>query len=194
MILVGITGEIASGKTFALNYFKSKKIKVFSADEEVKKVLNNERIKKKIYRLFPNSFKKNKLFKKKLAEIVFNNKKKLKDLENIVHPKVGENKKLFLKKNKKKKILIMEIPIIFEKRSNKNYDYIVLMNVNKKVQFKRVMKRKGMTPKLLNNILSNQISKKKKKIADFVVNNNGKKVETRKSLDNILKKILSTAL
>ena len=88
----------------------------------------------------------------------------------------------------------MEIPIIFEKRSNKNYDYIVLMNVNKKVQFKRVMKRKGMTPKLLNNILSNQISKKKKKIEDFVVNNNGKKVETRKSLDNILKKILSTAL
>ena len=88
----------------------------------------------------------------------------------------------------------MEIPIIFEKRSNKNYDYIVLINVNKKVQFKRVMKRKGMTPKLLNNILSNQISKKKKKIADFVVNNNGKKVETRKSLDNILKKILSTAL
>tara|TARA_B100001123_G_C14968087_1_gene890478 strand:+ start:543 stop:740 length:198 start_codon:yes stop_codon:yes gene_type:complete len=52
MILVGITGEIASGKTFALNYFKSKKIKVFSADEEVKKVLNNERIKKKFIGYF----------------------------------------------------------------------------------------------------------------------------------------------
>jgi len=69
----------------------------------------------------------------------------------------------------------MEIPIIFEQKSKKYYDYIILMNVNKKIQQHRVMKRKKMTLKLLKKILSNQISNKKKKYADFVINNNGQK-------------------
>ena len=57
MILVGLTGQIGTGKTFALNFFKSKKIKTFSADEEVKKVLKLNYIQNKIYKRFPNVFK-----------------------------------------------------------------------------------------------------------------------------------------
>ena len=64
MILIGLTGTIGSGKTFALNFFKSKKITVFSADEEVKKILNIKIIKAKIYKLFPEVF-----FRKKLNKI-----------------------------------------------------------------------------------------------------------------------------
>ena len=88
-------------------------------------------------------------------------------MEKIIHPYVKIDKQNFIKKNKKKKIVVMEIPIIFEKKSNKNYDYIILMNVNKTTLKKRVLKRKNMTPQLLKNILSNQISNKKKKIGKF---------------------------
>ena len=88
----------------------------------------------------------------------------------------------------------MEIPIIFEKKSKKNYDCIILMNTNKKVLRQRVMKRKNMTPKLLKKILSNQISYKKKKNVDFVVNNNGSKEKTRQILKKVLNKIISTKL
>ena len=193
MILIGLTGTIGSGKTFALNFFKAKKITVFSADKEVKKILKDKVVKNKIYKKFPDVFFKKKINKKKLALIVFNNKKKLHNLEKIVHPLVKKKKKEFLNKNKKKKVIIMEIPIIFEKKNKKKYDYIILMNVNKKIQRQRVMKRKNMTPQLLKRILSNQMPDKKKK-ADYIINNNGTKRETKKTLKETLDKIISTGL
>ena len=194
MILIGLTGTIGSGKTFALNFFKSKKITVFSADEEVKKILNIKIIKDKIYKLFPQVFFRKKLNKIFLASVVFSNKKKLRKLEKIIHPIVRKNKKNFLNRNKKKKIIVMEKPIIFEKKKTQEYDYIILMNVNKKIQRQRVMKRKNITPQLLKKILSNQISDKKKKNADFIINNNGKKIETKQILKKILNKIISTSI
>ena len=60
MILIGLTGTIGSGKTFALNFFKSKKITVFSADDEVKKILESKVVKDKIYKKFPKTFSKKK--------------------------------------------------------------------------------------------------------------------------------------
>ena len=193
MILIGLTGTIGSGKTFALSFFKSKKIAVFSADNEVRKILENKNVKKKICKKFPEVFFKKKIDKKKLALIVFSNKKKLKYLEKIIHPLVKKKKNDFLKKNKKEKAIVMEIPIIFEKNKNKKYDCIILMNVNKKTQHDRVMKRENMTPQLLKRILSNQTANKKKK-ADYVINNNGSKRKTRKNLQITLNKIISTTL
>ena len=88
----------------------------------------------------------------------------------------------------------MEIPIIFEQKTKKNYDYIILMDVNKKTQFERIKKRKNMTKNLFKKILANQVSDKKKKFADFVINNNGSKLKTRRILRKTLDKILSTGL
>ena len=194
MIVVGLTGTIGSGKTFALNFFKSKKIKVFSADEEVKKILKKKIIKEKIYKLFPESFARKKLNKGILASIVFSDKKKLRKLEKIIHPQVKKEKKNFLSINKKEKFVIMEIPIIFEQKTRKNYNYIILMNVNKKIQFQRIKKRKNMTNELFKKILTNQVSNKKKKSADFVIDNNGSKIKTREILKKTLDKIISTEL
>jgi len=194
MILIGITGIIGSGKTLALNFFREKKITVFSADEEVKKILKKKIVKDKIYKKFPSAFLRKKIDKNKLALIVFSDKKKLNFLEKIIHPLVKQKKRNFLNKNKKKKIIVMEIPIIFEKKSKKNYDCIILMNTNKKIQHQRVMKRKNMTPQLLKKIMANQIANKKKKYADYIINNNGTKNKTRKILKEILNRIISTAL
>ena len=194
MILVGLTGIIGSGKTFALGFFKSKQITIFSADEEVKKILEKKSIKEKIYKLFPESFSKKKLNKNMLASIVFGNRKKLRKLEKIIHPLVKKKKNAFLNKNRNKKVIIMEIPIIFERKSEKNYNYIILMNVSRKVQRQRVMKRKNMTMQIFKKILSNQISYKKKKNVNFVVNNNGSKEKTRQILKKVLNKIISTDL
>ena len=194
MILIGLTGTIGSGKTFALNFFKSKKITVFSADDEVKKILESKIVKDKIYKKFPDTFSKKKINKKKLALIVFSDRKKLRSLEKVIHPLVKKKKNLFLNRNKNKEIIIMEIPIIFEKKNKKNYDYIILMDVNKKVQRQRIIKRKNMTPQLFEKILSNQISNKKRKDADFVINNNDSKDKTKQILNKTLEKIISTEL
>ena len=194
MILIGLTGTIGSGKTFALSFFKSKKITIFSADDEVKKIFKNKAIKDKIYKKFPEAFSKKKINKNKLASIVFSDRRKLRSLEEVIHPIVRKKKNFFLNKNKKKKIIIMEIPIIFEQKNKKKYDYIIIMNVNRKIQRKRVMKRKNMTPELLKKILSNQISDKNIKYADFVINNNGPKNKTKQFLRKTLDKIISTTL
>ena len=194
MILVGLTGIIGSGKTFALGFFKSRRTTIFSADEEVKKILEKKSIKEKIYKLFPESFSKKKLNKNILASIVFGDRKKLRKLEKIIHPLVKKKKKTFLNRNRNKKVIIMEIPIIFERKNKKNYDYIILMDVNKKIQRQRIIKRKNMTPQLFENILSNQISNKKRKDADFVINNNDSKDKTKQILNKTLEKILSTRL
>ena len=194
MILIGITGIIGSGKTLALNFFREKKITVFSADEEVKKILKKKIVKDKIYKKFPSAFLRKKIDKNKLALIVFSDKNKLKYLEKIIHPLVRQKKKSFLNKNKNKKIIVMEIPIIFEKKNKKNYDCVILMNTNKKVQRQRVMKRKNMTSQLLKKIMANQIANKKKKYADYIINNNGTKNKTKKILKETLNRIISTAL
>jgi len=194
MILVGLTGIIGSGKTFALGFFKSRRTTIFSADEEVKKILEKKSIKEKIYKLFPESFSKKKLNKNILASIVFGDRKKLRKLEKIIHPLVKKKKKTFLNRNRNKKVIIMEIPIIFEQKNEKNYNYIILMNINRKIQRQRVMKRKNMTMQLFKKILFNQISYKKKKNVDFVVNNNGSKEKTRQILKKVLNKIISTKL
>jgi len=194
MILIGLTGTIGSGKTFALSFFKSKKITVFSADDEVKKIFKSKAIKEKIYKKFPEAFSKKKINKNKLASIVFSDRKKLRSLEKVIHPLVKKKKNLFLNRNKNKEIIIMEIPIIFEKKNKKNYDYIILMDVNKKIQRQRIIKRKNMTPQLFEKILSNQILNKKRKDADFVINNNDSKDKTKQILNKTLEKILSTRL
>ena len=116
--------------------------------------------------------------------------RKLRKLEKIIHPLVKKKKKTFLNRNRNKKVIIMEIPIIFEQKSKKNYNYIIVMNVSRKIQYKRVMKRKNMTPELLKKILSNQISDKKIKYADFVINNNGPKNKTKQALRKTLDKIM----
>ena len=144
--------------------------------------------------MFPESFSKKKLNKNILASIVFGDRKKLRKLEKIIHPLVKKKKKTFLNRNRNKKVIIMEIPIIFEQKNEKNYNYIILMNINRKIQRQRVMKRKNMTMQLFKKILSNQISYKKKKNVDFVVNNNGSKEKTRQILKKVLNKIISTGL
>ena len=198
MIIVGLTGSIGSGKSFIINFFRSKKIPTYCADNEVKKILDKDTfIKRKIIKIFPSACVNKKIDKNKLSSIVFNDKKKLKKLENIIHPKVGKTKKnfLFLHKKKKSPIVVLEIPILFETKGHKNCDHTILVTVNKKEQIKRVLKRKNMNKERLNMILKNQMpEKRKRKLADFVINNSFSKKKTLKRLALILNKILSTEL
>jgi len=178
MIVIGLTGSIGSGKSFIANFLEKKKIPIFYADKEANKILKNDNIvKKKIIKFFPETYIKKKINKAKLTSIVFKDKKKLKKLENIIHPKVGKIKKAFLALHKKKtKAVILEIPILFETNAHKTCDYTILVYVNEKEQFKRVLTRKYMDKQRIKEILSNQISyKKKKKMADFVINNSSTK-------------------
>ena len=198
MIIVGLTGSIGSGKSFIANFLKLKRIPIYYADKEANKILiNDSSVKTKIANLFPEVYINKKINKTKLGSLVFKDKRKLKKLENIIHPKVGQAKRKFLSFHRKKKarLVILEIPILFETNGHKGCDFTILVFVNKKKHLKRVLSRGNMDKKKLEEILSNQMSlEEKKKKADFIINNSFGKKETIEKVEKTIKQILSTSL
>ena len=170
MIKLGITGSLASGKTTVARMFSRGKYPLFNADIVVKKIYKKKFFKNKVYNKFKLKNKKN--IKNKLKKIISKNKKSLKDLEGIIHPLVRKEVRNFSKKNKNKKFIIFEIPLLIESRLMKNYDKIVFVNSKKSLRIKRFLKR-GKSIKLFNLLDKRQLPPAKKiKFCDYVINNN----------------------
>ena len=158
MKIVGLTGGIGSGKSTVLNLFKGCGVKTFSADLSAKKLVNSDII---LINLIKDSFgndiyKNNILDSKKLSSIVFNNPNKLKTLNSIIHPAVASDFKDFLDMNKDHYI-IKEAAIIFETKSENNYDKIILVRAPLETRIERVMNRDKVSKKEVMKRIDNQL-------------------------------------
>tara|TARA_B100001029_G_C15060909_1_gene458390 strand:- start:1542 stop:2105 length:564 start_codon:yes stop_codon:yes gene_type:complete len=170
MIKVGITGSIASGKTTVARMFAGKKYPLFDADNEVRRIYKKNVFKEKIRKKFGLKNKKN--IKGKIQKVIFKNKKNLQKLEKIIHPLVRKELKNFIKKNKKKKVLIFEIPLLIESRLMRNFNKIIFVNSNRKIRLRRFLKR-GKNKKIFDFLDKRQLTPVKKiKFSDYVINNN----------------------
>jgi len=160
MIKIAITGNIGSGKSTITRIVRELGFKVFDSDQEVEKAMTKKDLINKISEEFkskiPGLIKRNKIDKVKLGEFVFSNTKELKKLEQIVHPKVWESKEKFFDKNCNELVVFLDIPLLFEKKLQRNYDFIIRTFVSSKVQKERVLKRKNMTLRKFNQIIKNQ--------------------------------------
>ena len=160
MIKIAITGNIGSGKSTITRIVRELGFKVFDADQEVEKAMMKKDLINKISEEFkskiPGLIKRNKIDKVKLGEFVFSNTKELKKLEQIVHPKVWESKEKFFETNCNELIVFLDIPLLFEKKLQSNYDFIIRTFVSSKVQKERVLKRKNMTQVKFNQIIKTQ--------------------------------------
>ena len=164
MIKIGIIGDIGSGKTFVSKQFG---YPVFNADKEVSKIYKKNKkcfiqLKKKL----PNYINSFPIKKKELTNAIFANKKNLKKIENIVHPKVRKNMKKFIDKNKESKILIFDIPLLLESKKYKEY-VLVFVQANKKDIYKNLKKRINFNNKIFKNLKKSQLPveiKKKKNL------------------------------
>ena len=199
MIIVGLTGGIGSGKSTVAKQMRLLKIPVFDSDNEVDKLYKK---KKKdlisfVKKLDPNKeiIKNNKINKKKLGDVVFNNKKKLKDLENLIFKRLAKSRKKFLNKHKKRneKIVVLDTPLLFENKINEICDFTILTKAPIKIRIKRALQRLGMTQKKLTNIITKQMKDKDKtKLADFIIMTNVKKQTTKNQLFKTIKQIKQT--
>ena len=167
MIIIGITGSIGMGKTTVSKMLRALKIPVFDSDKEVKEILEtNSYVIEKITNIWPDTLSLNKekkeINKMILSNLVFQNYKERKRLENIVHPLVNKEKKSFLKKNKDFKIVGLDVPLLYETGADKDYDYIFLVNTTKNIQKKRVLMRTNMSETKFNLINKTQWSFEKK--------------------------------
>lgn len=189
MIKIGILGDIGSGKSFVAKSFG---YPVFNADHEVGKLYKKDKkVFKKLQKILPKYFNKFPIDKKRISEAILANNKNLKRIIEIVHLEIRKKMNVFLKKNKKKKIVVLDIPLLLENKINKKQDILIFIQSKKKDILKRLKKRKNYNIKLINKFRKIQLSTNfKKKKSQFIIVNNFTKKSVRKKVKNILKKIL----
>jgi len=193
MAIFALTGDFCCGKTTILNLLKKKGAFTFNIDKLVHKYYSdrNSIIYKKIKKNFPSAIVKNNISRKILKDLVFNDRRELIKLEKIVHPVVIEDLKKWIKKNRDKKISIAEVPLLFEKRLEKYFDGVIVVNVKRNILINRIKKRFKLNTKEINKRLKLYIPLKEKiKKSDFVIYNNGGIKELYKEI-NILWKSLN---
>ena len=158
MYKIGITGSIGTGKTTIANLFALFNVPIFDADKEIKKILAREKIKQRIKRIWPKVIKNDEIEKSKLKTIIFSDKKEKKRLEELLYPYLEIEKEKFNNANHAKKIIVYDVPLIYETKSEEKYDLILLANCNKTLQKKRVLMRDKISNALFDNIIKSQLS------------------------------------
>ena len=171
MIRVGIIGGIGSGKSFISKLFG---YPVFNADDEVKFIYKkNKECFNKLKKKLPKFIKTFPIKKKEIILAISFNKKNLKIISSVVHPLVRKKMKKFITKNKKCEMIIFDIPLLIENKLNKKKDVIIFVKSKKSKVLNRLKKRTNFNEKLIRKLKENQvILSKKRKIADYVIDNN----------------------
>ena len=139
MIRIAIIGDIGSGKSYISKKFG---FPIFDADKEVSKIYKKNKICFILLRkIFPKNIFSFPINKKELFEVIIKNKKNVKKINKIVHPFVRNKLKKFLKKNKKRKAVVLDVPLLIESRINRRSDILVFVS-SKKSDINKKLKRK----------------------------------------------------
>jgi len=190
MIKIGILGDIGSGKTFVAKQFG---YPVFNADIEVSKIYkNNKSCFKILKKNFPNHIFSFPISKKEISKLILSNKKNLKKINKIVHPIVRVEMNKFINKNKKKKMVVLDIPLLLENKIKKKDFILVFVDAKKKNIIRNLKKRKNYNLKIIKTLKKYQLPLKyKKKKSNFVIKNNFKLQPVKKNVKILKKKIIT---
>ncbi len=188
MIRIGILGDIGSGKSYVAKKFG---YPVFNADNEVTQLYKkNKKIFKKLNKILPNQILSFPIDKLEITKAILSNKSNLKKIVNIIHEEIRKKMRLFIKKNKNKKFVILDIPLLLENKIYNKSDILVFVESRKEDIEKKIQKRVNFNRKLFNKFKKIQYSKSyKKKKSDFIIKNDFTKKSVKRSIRNILNKI-----
>ena len=189
MIRIAIVGNIGSGKSFVAKSFG---LPVFNADKEVSLIYKkNKFFFKKLNKKIPKFIKSFPIDKKEILSCILANNKNLKIITKIIHPIVRKKMNLFIKKNKKKRAIVLDIPLYLENRLNKKGDIIIYVDAKQKLINKRLRERSNYNKKLLKKFKKIQLkSNLKKKKSNYKIANNFNSQVLKKAVNNLKFKIL----
>ena len=185
MIRIGILGDIGAGKSFVAKNFG---YPIFNADQEVSKLYKSDKkIFNKLKKKLPKFIYSFPIDKKEITKAIITNKKNLDIIIKIIHLEIRKKLSIFLKENRKEKIIILDIPLLLENNINDKKDILIFVDSKKTQIFKRLKKRKNFNEILLRKFKSIQlpVSYKKKK-SQFIIRNDF----TKKTVINRIKRIL----
>tara|TARA_B100000029_G_scaffold516333_1_gene628772 strand:+ start:551 stop:1126 length:576 start_codon:yes stop_codon:yes gene_type:complete len=190
MIKIGILGDIGSGKTFISKKFS---FPIFNADDEVNKIYKkNKNCYKKLKKIFPNYILSFPVKKEELMKAICYNKNNIKKINQIVHPIVRKNLNKFLLKNKGKKAVILDIPLLLENKIKIKNLILVFVDANRNNILKKLKKRKNFNIKIFNILKKTQFSNNfKKDKANFIIKNNFKKKKIKEKINLLKEKIFN---
>ena len=189
MIRIGILGDIGSGKSYVAKNFG---YPVFNADYEVRKLYQSDKkIFNKLKKSLPKYISSFPVDKKEITSAILSDKKNLTKIIKIVHLEIRKKLNTFIKKNKKSKILILDIPLLLENKINNKKDILIFVESKKLEIIKRLKKRKNFNHKLLKKFKNIQLPIiYKKKESHFIIKYDLTKRTVRNRIKNILKKII----
>ena len=190
MIKIAIIGDIGSGKSYIAKQFG---FPVFDADKEVSKIYkNNKNCFRSLKNQLPKYISSFPIKKNELSKAILDSQNNLKKIVKIIHPLVRDGLSCFLNKNKNKKFLILDIPLLLENKLNKKKYILIFVSAKKKEIQKRLRKRPNYNPKIFNKLRKLQLPLEfKKKKSNFIIKNNFKIISVRKSVKVIKSKILN---
>jgi len=199
-LIVGLTGGIVSGKSTVAKMFKDLGAKIIDADKLGHKIiLPNEPAWEKIVKLFGKELLKENLSidRKKLGEIVFDDQRLLKKLNEITHPEIiklikEEIKSIKKKKDKKEDILIIDAALIYEAKIDNLMDKIIVVYIEEDEQIRRLRKRDNLSAEeALKRIKSQMSINKKIEFADYIIDNSNSLDKTREQVKKIWENLVS---
>jgi len=192
MIRIAVLGDIGSGKSHVAKQFG---YPVFNADAEVTKLYRKSRkCYNKLKKALPKYIVSFPVKKINISKAIIAGRHNLKNIIKIVHPEIRSNMNNFIKKNKNKKFIILDIPLLMENKINKKNDILVFIDAKKKEINKRLKKRSNFNLKVVKKFKKLQLSVEvKKKQSDFIIKNNFKNDFVKKNVKKVLEKILLNA-
>ena len=190
MIKICLVGDIGSGKTYISKLFRTP---CFFADIEVKKLYrSNRQCFVKLRKKFPQFIETFPIKKIELSNTIKDKSSNLKSIGFIVHPFIRKKLNMFLKKNRKKKIVVLDVPLYLENKMYKSNDVIIFLKTKKKDVDKKLKKRKNFNQKLINILRKSQLTlKQKKNKSNYVLVNNYNSAIMKRKVRILKAKILN---
>ena len=188
MIRIGILGDIGSGKSFVAKSFG---YPVFNADNEVGKLYKkNRKIFTKLNKALPKYITQFPIKKEEVTKTILANKNNLRKIIKIIHPEIRKKMNIFLKKNKKRKLIILDIPLLLENKINKKKDILIFVQSNRTEILKKLKKRQNFNSKIMNRFRKIQLPLDyKRKKSKFIIKNNFTNRFIKKQIKYILNQI-----
>ena len=192
---IAITGKIGTGKSVLLNQFKFLGYKTYSSDQMVKDLYEKDKhIINEVRKLSPSLILNEKIRFDELSNKAFKEPSFLLKLEKIIHPRLHHIRSRIIKTNQinrniNRNIIVFEVPLLFEKKLQNNFDLVILLRCQNYLQIKRVLKRKNMNREKFENINKKFIPERKKIIlSDYVINSGNGKNHTMSKIKELIKK------
>tara|TARA_B100000029_G_scaffold504687_1_gene584005 strand:+ start:696 stop:1286 length:591 start_codon:yes stop_codon:yes gene_type:complete len=189
MIKIGIIGDIGAGKSFVAKQFGCP---VFNADKEVKKIYKKDKkCFTKLNKAIPKHILSFPIDKKEITKSILLNHKNLKKIIKIVHPIVRTKMNKFIYKNKNKKMIILDVPLLLENKIKKKGYILVYVDAKKKKIDENLKKRPNYNPKIFNRLKRLQLSlETKRKKSNYIIKNNFKSFSVKKNVKILKRNIL----